>query len=134
LYYALRNFLQGDLANDSIQYLFKTDKDTYVSSAQRDVDVFIIDGKHRRECAEHVVKFGGGVMLILDNSDWYPKTVEYLWASLGWLQVDFHGFGPINNYTWTTSIFINPQRHNELIYSAKLKSERGLTQVAEDDY
>ena len=23
------------------------------------------------------------------------------------IEVDFHGFGPINNYTWTTSIFFN---------------------------
>jgi len=23
------------------------------------------------------------------------------------IEVDFHGFGPINAYTWTTSIFIS---------------------------
>ena len=44
-------------------------------------------------------------MVILDNSDWYSNTSKYLRDSLNLLQVDFHGFGPINDYTWTTSIF-----------------------------
>lgn len=126
--------ISNNLASGSIQYQLETNKNSYVSSAPRDADVFIIDGKHRRECAEHVVKFGAGVMLILDNSDWYPGTVEYLKASLGWFQIDFHGFGPINNYTWTTSVFVNPQRRDDLIYRENLKSKCGLIQVAEGDY
>jgi hypothetical protein len=126
--------ISNNLASGSIQYLLETNKNSYVSSAPKNVDVFIIDGKHRRECAEHVVKLGVGVMLILDNSDWYPGTVEYLKASLGWFQIDFHGFGPINNYTWTTSVFVNLQRHNELIYSGKLNPKCGLNQVAGGDY
>lgn len=76
----------------------------------------------------------GGVMLILDNADWFPKSVEFTQKNIGWMQVDFHGFGPINNYTWTTSIFINPTRHYELRRSVALKSMCGLVQVADGDY
>jgi hypothetical protein len=46
-------------------------------------------------------------MIILDNSDWYKETSKYLRDELDLIEVDFHGFGPINNYTWTTSIFLS---------------------------
>jgi hypothetical protein len=70
-------------------------------------------------------------MLILDNSDWYPNSVSFLQGELGWIQADFHGFGPINNYTWTTSVFLNPKRYQELKYQKNLKSKCGLVQVAD---
>jgi len=73
-------------------------------------------------------------MLVLDNSDWYPKSVRFIQDNLGWMQIDFHGFGPINNYTWTTSVFINPLRYRELKYPSSLKSVCGLVQVADGDY
>lgn len=123
------------LISDSASYLLETEKDAYISSASAAADIFVIDGKHRRECAEEIVKIcGGGVMIILDNSDWYPKTATFLRDKLAWVQIDFHGFGPINNYTWTTSIFLNPIRHQELIYSHSLKPKCGLVQVAAGDY
>ncbi len=46
-------------------------------------------------------------MIILDNSDWYKNTAKLLRDKLDLIEVDFHGFGPINNYTWTTSIFFS---------------------------
>ena len=76
---------------------------------------------------------GRGVMLVLDNSDWYPNTVRFLQEKLGWMQIDFHGYGPINNYTWTTSIFVNPARYSELRYVKDLKSQCSLQLVADDD-
>jgi len=84
----------------------------------------------RRTCGKN----RGGVIVIFDNSDWYPKTVEFLRENLGWVQIDFHGFGPINNYTWTTSLFVNPQRHHELKYSRSLASNCALIQVAKGDH
>ena len=72
-------------------------------------------------------------MLILDNSDWYPNSVAFLQENLRWIQIDFHGFGPIDNYTWTTSIFVNPARHNELCYRNVLKSQCAQVQVADGD-
>lgn len=75
-------------------------------------DIVIVDGIRRADCAkcavEHIAKHGGR-WLILDNSNWYPKLMRELDRQLRWLQVDFHGFGPINRYTWTTSVFVNPQ-------------------------
>jgi hypothetical protein len=119
--------VRQNLSSGRTQYHLKTRKEDYVTAALNDADIFIIDGKYRKECAEHIVKIGGaGVMIILDNSDWHPEIVEFLRSSLGWLQIDFHGFGPINNYTWTTSVFINPKRHQELVYGSNLKSKCGL--------
>ena len=73
-------------------------------------------------------------MLILDNSDRYPNKLKFLKEKLGWMQIDFHGFGPINSYTWTTSIFINPARFSELRYCRALKSVCALEQLVDDDY
>jgi len=46
-------------------------------------------------------------MVILDNSDWYRETAKYLRENLDMIEVDFHGFVPINDYTWTTSVFLS---------------------------
>jgi len=70
-------------------------------------------------------------MVIFDNSDWYPKTIEFLRNTLDWIEVDFHGFGPINDYTWTTTIFIN--RLLKLKYLIQLQSIKNIKDVAEDD-
>lgn len=47
-----------------------------------------------------------GGLMILDNSDWYPNTAAYL-RERGLIQIDMHGFGPVNPYTWTTSLFLD---------------------------
>lgn len=126
--------IKNSLQNKDVDYRLEKDRQKYFSMASDDFDIYIIDGKHRRECLEHVVNLeGGGLMLILDNSDWYPKSVAFLQENLQWMQTDFHGFGPINNYTWTTSIFVNPVRHNELRYQNVLKSQCALVQVADGD-
>jgi hypothetical protein len=68
-------------------------------------DVIIIDGSHRYECALHArSKLAGDGLIILDNSDWKQKTAQLLRES-DLIEVDMAGFGPINRYTWTTSIF-----------------------------
>ncbi len=104
-------------------------KKKYISMAANTFDIFIIDGSYRKECLEHVVNLKSGcskLMIIFDNSDRYPYSVSFIQQKLSWLQIDFHGFGPINRYTWTTSIFINSDRFQELTYSRVLKSKCGL--------
>lgn len=71
-------------------------------------EVIVIDGNWRRACsieALDCLKEGG--MIVLDNSD---REVERecgrLFRENGLLQIDFSGFGPINGYCWSTSIFI----------------------------
>lgn len=71
-------------------------------------DVIVIDGNHRSECARRVrERLAAGGMVVLDNADWYPETSAHLREALGLIEVDFHGFGPINDYTWTTSVFFD---------------------------
>lgn len=74
----------------------------------RKYDVIVIDGVHRQRCAELAGQMlNSDGMVILDNSDWYPDAAKTLREQNNLLQVDFHGFGPINDYTWTTSLFFS---------------------------
>ena len=73
----------------------------------RQFDIILIDGIKRDECTMSslkILKTGG--IIILDNSDRYPNLAKIL-RDNDLLEVDFHGFGPINDYTWTTSIFFD---------------------------
>jgi hypothetical protein len=72
-------------------------------------------------------------MVIFDNSDWYPRSIGEIATRLGWAQVDFAGFGPINDYTWTTSIFLAPGQRLSEKRILPLGSVTGLEKVAEDD-
>lgn len=85
-------------------------KQKYITAIQQHkdrFDIIIIDGRHRPDCArlaaEHL-KNGG--LIILDNSDWFTKSAKTL-RSAGLIQIDFSGFGPVNDYTWTTSLFLS---------------------------
>jgi hypothetical protein len=82
-----------------------------IDRTDRQYDLIIVDGKRRFACASaalsHLAEDG---MLILDNSDWYPKTATLLRHS-GLIQVDFTGLGPVNNYAWTTSLFLTRAVH-----------------------
>lgn len=70
----------------------------------------IIDGRWRGFCASVVgekLNLKDGFMIILDNSDWYPKTAEFIKEKYDAIRIDFHGFGGINSYTWTTTVFVS---------------------------
>ena len=80
-------------------------------------DIAIIDGggilgKDTRMLCAKVVKevlninSKDGVMIILDNADWYSGIAKFLRES-DFIEIDFSGFGAINCYTWTTSIFLS---------------------------
>jgi len=69
--------------------------------------------------------------VIFDNSDWYPNAIRYLRQNLGWIQVDFHGFGPIADFTTTTTIFFD--KSIILKYQTNLFSMFNIKQIAEDD-
>jgi hypothetical protein len=127
-----------NLKNSNFDCRLEIDKKKYI--LQTDIfgsDIIIIDGLWRSECADFVIaqidnnKINPN-MLIFDNSDWYPKTISKLNDRLKhWVQVDFSGFGPINGYTWTTSIFINSQADSKLIYKQALKSIAGIEQICD---
>ena len=84
-------------------------KNDYLDVGKDDVfDIIIIDGVHRESCAKCIgSKLRKGGLVILDNSDWHPGTAEVLRVEYDLIEVDFHGFGPINDYTWTTSLFFS---------------------------
>jgi hypothetical protein len=87
----------------------KTEPGAYVSLIEtfgHRFDVIVIDGRYRTKCAEVAPKvLADGGLLVLDNADWYPLTAAALRAQ-GLFQIDFNGFGPINGYSWTTSVFL----------------------------
>ncbi len=73
------------------------------------VDIVLIDGIEREACAFATIPIlNKGGMIILDNSDRHPDLAAYF-REQGFIEVDFHGLGPINDYTWTTSIFLDRQ-------------------------
>ncbi|MDX9813689.1 MAG: hypothetical protein WC144_03265 [Sulfurimonas sp.] len=96
------------LTEDNIDYENK------IKKLNKKFDVIVIDGIRRFQCAETTIEYittynedENGYMIILDNSDWYKNTAKLLREQLDLIEIDFHGFGPINNYTWTTSIFLS---------------------------
>jgi hypothetical protein len=92
------------------QLVLQPDQNAYckaIEQAGPPYDVIVVDGHWRFRCAQASRDFlkPGGVV-ILDNSDWHPKTSHFLRGS-GLLEVDMTGFGPINPYTWTTSFYFS---------------------------
>lgn len=68
--------------------------------------VIVIDGHDRFECAQAALPhLQEGGILVLDNADWHRRTARWL-RGQGLLQLDFHGPGPLNDYSWCTSLFI----------------------------
>lgn len=112
--------ISGQLGS-GIEYRFISQKDDYVraiAAGGRRFDCIVVDGSYRQECAsEAVAALRPGGLLILDNSDWYPNTAGFL-RERGLIQIDMHGFGPVNPYTWTTSLFL------DRAYAMKPKGDR----------
>lgn len=93
--------------------LYREDSEEYEKSIldfNKKFDVVIIDGIRRPQCSNLIERClnyqSEGGIVILDNSDWFRETSKYLREKLDLIEIDFHGFGPINDYTWTTSVFI----------------------------
>lgn len=98
---------------ENLKLLYKTEDD-YVNSIleiEGRFDVIVIDGPFRNECCKVALKkIKENSLIILDNTDWSTKFDEFAEAvkilkDANLIQVDFCGFGPINDYTWATSLF-----------------------------
>jgi hypothetical protein len=97
------------LGNQEI--LHRADEASYVKSLPsrgKLFEIIVVDGNWRYACAIEAINcLKDGGMIVLDNSDRkIEKECGKLLRKQGFLQIDFSGFGPINNYTWSTSIFI----------------------------
>ena len=98
----------------------------------RRFDVIIVDGRDRFMTVKQMAKsVDSGGLLILDNSDWYPNSCEFL-RSEGFFQIDFVGFGPINNYRWCTSLFI--RHEGKVFHRAGVDVLGGRKPIKPDDH
>jgi hypothetical protein len=81
----------------------------YVACLEQEAlfDVIVVDGLERLACCrEAPARLKPGGLIILDNADWHPGAAAVL-RQAGLLQVDMQGFGPVNGYSWTTSLFFH---------------------------
>lgn len=76
-------------------------------------DLILVDGMARASCLKHAVPHvkPGGV-LVLDNTD--DNRSYYLQNTLayfdGWERIDFFGYGPILDYPWHCTAFVNNRK------------------------
>jgi hypothetical protein len=120
----------------NVDYTLNSNLQTYSSDLRAlKSDIVIIDGDRRAECARFLVENKNlNSILIFDNSDWYPETIKYLTDNLSnWTRVDFSGFGPINIYSWTTSMFIR-KNSPTLNFRTAIGSRAGIVSRSEEDY
>jgi hypothetical protein len=100
------------IAPSNCTMMFENDPDRYANAASATgeaFDVIVIDGQSRLRCAPAAIRaLRTGGLIILDNSDWFPRTAELL-RGHDLIEVDMSGFGPINDYTSTTSFFFHRQ-------------------------
>jgi len=117
--------------------MLETDKFAYANAfcnSSTQFDVIVIDGVHRRLCVEAVLKHRSPQSIVIfDNSDWWPLSIEQLVGS-SLQQVDFIGPTPINCYAAATSIFI-PQGPTILLkrLSKRIAVIGGIQQVDSTD-
>lgn len=80
----------------------------YINAIQKyaiNWDMLVIDGKYREQCLVAALPYiGESCLILLDNAERHPILCSQLRKD-GYIEIDFHGFGPINEYTWTTSLF-----------------------------
>lgn len=104
--------LSPQLKKFSNHQYFEAKGPDYVNSilnfSNQEFDVIIIDGAENRYlCAKNSInKIKNDGLIILDNSDWYPKTAELIRKESNFIQVDFYGFRPSKPNTSVTSLFL----------------------------
>lgn len=110
-------------------------KDDYIQAVLRQskrFDVIVIDGEYRYSCSQNAVRcLAESCLVILDNSDWYPRTAKTL-REYGLNQIDFSGFGPVNGYTWTTSLFLSDKFSGAFLFNQPLQPIGGLKQRGDE--
>jgi hypothetical protein len=114
-YDKMKQTLKG---NQVLRHLSLEEYPSSIKDFAKKFDIIVIDGQRRFDCARECIPFlKDDGMIILDNSDWFYVSAAFLREKLNLLQIDFHGFGPINDYTWTTSFFFNRSFNFPLKYN-----------------
>ncbi len=83
-------------------------------------DLILIDGMARASCLSHAISHvANGGCIVLDNTGdrpYYLEQTAHLFGDYesGWETIKFMGYGPILDYKWETTIFVNKRkRHYE---------------------
>lgn len=118
--------------------ILQTDESTYTQAIQKTgkkFDVIVIDGHWRLKSAHFSIEcLKNQGVIILDNSDWCPKTCEFLRKS-GFSRIDFGGLGPSNQFSWSTSIFFKQEAiQSSLLTPISLPSTKGWVSYQYADY
>lgn len=99
-----------NIENHKIVYATGSEYVNAIGTFNLNYDVIVIDcylGELREECSKKAVNYlKEDGLIILDNSDRHPDIGEFF-RNFGFIEVDMHGLGPINDYTWTTSFFFS---------------------------
>ncbi len=97
--------------DESKQAIDEREIDDYVNMVDDfgKFDVIIVDGVNqpgvRKRCAEKAIEhLKDGGLMIVDNTDWLPETCAML-RDAGFMEMDYAGLGPLNEYAETTSLF-----------------------------
>lgn len=83
-----------------------------------DFDFILIDGMARAACIKHAFKHvsPGGAILIDNTGDrpYYLSQNIHLFGNYesGWERLDFLGYGPIIDYKWQSTFFINRKKED----------------------
>ncbi len=122
---------------NNVDYRLEEDPEKYAESVNlkndTNYDIIIVDGIRRFDAAKASInRLSPSGVIILDNSDWCPDTVEYL-ISCGFYHMPFSGFGPANQFTWTTSLFFRSLKGPFFEGAAKAIS-LGMVKPSEADY
>jgi hypothetical protein len=104
--------VRGRIGQLPIDLRLCTEPSGYVATlanAGAPFDVVVVDGRWRYDSAfAAIAALRPGGLIVLDNADWYPNAAALL-RSADLIEIDFAGFGPINDYCWTTSLFLHRQ-------------------------
>ena len=116
--------------NAKVRFLSKSN--AYIDSGivEFNPTIIVIDGAYRYKCTKHVLsllpKLNNLKILVFDNSDGYPNAIELIQNQRELFEIKFSGFGPINNYSWVTSIIVNLTNIKLLNRNSKFQPQGGL--------
>jgi hypothetical protein len=104
----------GSLPPNTHAQLIPVDDNRYVTACAdvgRAFDIVVMDGRRRVECCPHAIEaLAPAGVIIWDNSErseYAPAYVQL--GERGFRRLDFTGYGPINGYEWSTSVFYRPK-------------------------
>lgn len=106
-----QNFTDKLKERSNVNYLYKDLKSgeyqNEILNYFKEFDIIVIDGRQRVQCGKNSLKaLKEGGVIIWDNSERveYTEGYEFLMNN-GFKKIDFCGLGPINSYSWCTTIF-----------------------------